>query len=87
MKYNNRMLIYELFSDIMQREIQQELTEIKFNKNKKTFFTKYFLNMNISVAIVFSSSKYEMWIHEIHMEGSVSRFDIGPSFYLRKCIN
>ena len=84
MKYNMRMLIYELFSNIMQREIQQELTEIKVNKNKKSFFSKHFLNMDISVAIVFSSSKFEMWIHEIHMEGSVSQnFDIGPSFYLR----
>ena len=53
-----RILIYELFSDIMPREIQQELTEIKVNKNKKSFFSKHFLNMDILVAIVFSSSKF-----------------------------
>ena len=72
------ILMYELFSGIMQREIQQELTEIKVNKNK------HFLNMDILVAIVFSSSKFEMCIYEIHMKGSLSQnVDIGPSFYLR----
>ena len=44
--------------------------------------------MDISAAIAFSSSKFEMCIHEIHMEGRVSQdFDIGLSFYLRKCRN
>ena len=83
-----RMLIYELSNDIMQREIQQEFTEMKVSKNKKSFFSKHFLNMDISAAIALSCSKFEMCIHEIYMEGSVSQnFDIGPSFYLRKCRN
>ena len=42
--------------------------------------------MDISAAIAFRSSKFEMCIHEIRLEGSVSQnFEIGPSFYLRKC--
>ena len=44
--------------------------------------------MDISAAIALSFSKSDMCIYEIHMEGSVSQnFDIGPSFYLRKCRN
>ena len=83
-----RMLIYELSNDIMQREIQQEFTEMNVSKNKKLFFSKHFLNMDISAAIALSCSKFEMCIHEIDVEGSVSQnFDIGPSFYLRKCRN
>ena len=35
MQYNIRMLIYELSNDIMQRDIQQEITEMKVSKNKK----------------------------------------------------
>ena len=66
------MLIYELSNGIMQREIQQEITEMKVSKNKKSFFSKHFLNKDISAVIVFSSSKFEMCIDEIHMEGSVS---------------
>ena len=82
------MLIYELSNDIMQKKIQQEFSKMKVSKNKRSFFSKHFLNMDISVAIAFSSSKFEMCIHEIHMEGSVSQnFEIGPSFYLRKCRN
>ena len=83
-----RILIYELSNDIMQREIQQEFTEMKINRNKKSLFSKHFLNMDISAAIAFSPSKFEMCIHEIHMEGSVSQnVDNGPRFYLRKCRN
>ena len=83
-----RMLIYELSNDVMQREIKQEFTEMKVSKNKKSFFSEHFLNKDISAIIAFSSSKFEMCIDEIHMEGSVSQnFDIGPSFYLRKCRN
>ena len=83
-----RMLIYELSNDIMQRKIRQEFTKMKVSKNKKSFFSKHFFNMDTSAAIAFSSSKYEMCIHKIHMEGSVSQhFEIGPSFYLRKCRN
>ena len=83
-----RMLIYELSNDITQREIQQEFTEMKVSKNKKSFFFKHFLNKDISGAIAFSSLKFEMCIHEIHVEGSVSQnVDIGLSFYLRKCRN
>ena len=70
------MLIYELSNDIMQREIQQEFTEMKVSKNNFCFF-KHFLNMDISAAVALSCSKFEMCIHEIHMEGSVSQnFDI-----------
>ena len=74
----------------MQREIQQEFTKMKVSKNKKMFFSKHFLNMDISAAIALSSSKFEMCIYEICMQGSMSQsFDheIGPSFYLRKCRN
>ena len=61
---------------------------MKVSKNKKSFFSKHFLNKDISAVIACSSSKFEMCIDEIHMEGSVSQnFDIGPSFYLRKCRN
>ena len=46
------------------------------------------MNMDISAAITFSSSIFEMCKYKIHMEGSMSQnFDIGPSFYLRKCRN
>ena len=62
-----RMLIYELFNDIMQRQIQQEFTKMKVSKNKKLFYSKHFLNMDISAAIAFSSSKFEMCIHEIQI--------------------
>ena len=83
-----RMLIYELSNDIMQRKIQQEFTKMKVSKNKKSFYSKHFLNMDISAAIAFSSSKFEMCIHEIYMEESMSQsYEIGPSFYLRKCRN
>ena len=61
---------------------------MKINKNKKSFFSKLFLNMDISAAITFSSSIFEMCKYEIHMEGNMSQnVDIGPSFYLRKCRN
>ena len=61
---------------------------MKVSKNKKSFFSKHILNMDISAAIAFSSSKFEICFHEIHMEGSMSQnFDIGPSVYLRKCRN
>ena len=82
------MLMYELSNDIMQRKIQQEITEMKVSKNKKLFFSKHLLNKDISATIAFSSSKFEMCIHEIHMEGTVSQnCIIGPSFYLRKFRN
>ena len=77
-----RMLIYELSNDIVQRKIQQEFTKMKVSKNKKSFF------FQTSAAIAFSSSKFEMCMHEIYMEGSMSEsFEIGPSFFFRKCRN
>ena len=64
----------------MQREIQQEITEMKVSKNKNYLFCKQFLNENISAAFAFSSSKFEMCIHEINMEESMSQnSDIGSS--------
>ena len=42
MQYYMRMLIYELSNDIMQREIQQEFTEIKVSKNENSFFPNIF---------------------------------------------
>ena len=84
MQYDMEIIIYKLYIDIKHKEMHWEFTEIKVNKNKKILLT--FFEHEISAAITNISSKFETWIHTIHMEGRVSQnCDIGLSFYLRKC--
>ena len=53
---------------------------------KILIFDVYFLNMDISPNIVFTSLKICMCIAEIYMEGSMSQhFDLGLSFCLMLC--
>ena len=49
---------------------------------KKTFFHKYYLNMDIAVTNNSILIKFCPCVDNIYMEGMVSQnFDIGPSFY------
>ena len=78
------IVIYELCNDIKQKDMHWEFTKIKVSKNENLIFCKHFLNMDISAAIAYNSTKFVTCIHKIQMEGSVSQdFDTGLSFYLR----
>ena len=67
MQYDMEMIIYELSNDIKLKEMHWEFTEIMVSKtiNKKLIFCKHFLNMDISAAITYNSSKFETWIYKI----------------------
>ena len=78
----SRMLVYELSNDIMQKEMQREITEMKVSKSKSLIFSKHFFNMDISAAVALNFSKFGICGPKTHMEGSVSQiFNLGPSFY------
>ena len=52
------------------------------------FFHVNFLNMDISVNMAHTPFKFETFILEIQMEGSVSQnFDLGNSFHFINCRN
>ena len=55
MQYNMKMIIFELFINIKQKEMHWEFNAI----NENVFFCKHFLNMDISAAIKHNSSKFE----------------------------
>ena len=48
-----------IYTDVKEKEIHWEFTEIKISKMKNIFFANI-INMNISVVIAHSSSKF--WI-------------------------
>ena len=48
-------------------------------------FSQIFLNMDISLNTEDPDMKFELCIHQIYMQGSMSQnFDLGPSFCLIK---
>ena len=69
MQYDMEMIIYELYNDIMQKDMHWEFTEVKVTKNVNMIFGKHFLNMDISAPIAHNSTLSGTYIYKIQMEG------------------
>ena len=82
MQYDMELIICELCNDIKQKDMHWEFIEIKVSKNENLIFCKHFLNMDISAAIAYNSTKFVTCIHKIQMEGSMSQnVDISLSLH------
>ena len=71
----------------LQRSLKLDLSNtwtalLVYHQSEKSIFRKYFFNIDISLSTKEPDLKFEICIHQIYMQGSVSQiFHLGPSFF------